>query len=361
MYINKIPIHSHFGTYSLRYVDFSMITQLDLCSNDVILVDAKVKILYSDVLADIFARAVHIIVIDALETNKTAEFAFGIIEKILENEVTKATRIIAIGGGIIQDLSGFIASTIYRGLEWILVPTTLLSQTDSCIGAKTSINFKGHKNILGSFYNPALILVNPAFIQTLSNRDYLSGLGELVKLHLIGGEKYRKLLIQNMTSLKQRDKKILSERVNDSLEIKKGYIEADEFDKGVRNTLNYGHCIGHAIETTSNYSIPHGQAVTIGMAIANRLSVAKGMLSDSDGRLLEEKILSVIVEEEYWFFALDPIEVVEVMKKDKKRTGSDLVVIYPDASGGFVKDTNVKANEILRQLDAWNKRQRGQQ
>lgn len=292
--------------------------------------------------------------VKATERNKTVAYAMKLVERIMSVGITKKSRIVSMGGGIVQDLTGFISSILYRGLEWHFYPTTLLAQTDSCIGAKTSINFKSYKNLLGSFYNPTKVVLIPEFLESLPQRDFLSGLGEIIKLHLIGGPEKVQALSLDAKRLLARDHAATKRALLRALEVKKGFIEEDEFDKGVRNLLNYGHCIGHAIESATHYAVPHGQAVTMGMLLANRLAVAARDLDETTAARVEKGLLVPYIQKKFLRLTLDADAIIAAMKRDKKRVSSDLVVVFLGNEGGVLKRENVKEAEVRKEIDRWN-------
>lgn len=352
MRISGMHIQSRLGAYRLEYSHLNAIESF-FEIEDIIMVDSKVRSLYPERFEK-SGLSRSIILIEAEEQNKTVEYAMQLVDQVLERGVTKRSRIVSFGGGIVQDLSGFVASIVYRGLRWCYFPTTLLAQTDSCIGAKTSINYGKNKNLIGTFYNPEIVYIVPDFLRTLERREVLSGLGELVKLHIIGGEGSIDRLAGARDALLHSEETALTEMTRSALEIKKTYIEEDETDKGVRNILNYGHCIGHAIETMTNYLVPHGQAVTLGMILANRLAEKKGCLEKSKRSFIELELLLPFIAEEFLSIRLDEEAIIAAMKKDKKRSTSNLVVIYPLSDGSMRKDPNIAENEIATLLNEWN-------
>ena len=251
---------------------------MELADGDFIIIDNKIKTLYSVQLTNVLKKY-NYICINATETQKSYSGIIPIIQKLIENGFRKNHRLVAIGGGITQDITAFISSIMYRGVNWIFFPTTLLAQGDSCIGSKTSINFEEFKNQVGGFYPPNKILIYPGFIDTLSEPEMKSGMGEMLHYFIVSGETdflfYKKFYKEAFI-----DKSILSKIIARSLEIKKGYIEKDEFDQNIRQVFNYGHSFGHAIESLTQYRIPHGIAVSYGMDIANFISVKMGYLPE---------------------------------------------------------------------------------
>ena len=217
--------------------------------------------------------------IDANEENKSYRGVEKIIDTLIRSNFRKNHRLIGIGGGIVQDITAFTASVMYRGVEWIFFPTTLLAQGDSCIGSKTSINFGKFKNQIGGFYPPKKIFIDTCFLDTLSNKDLQSGFGEMCHYFIIAGEKQFYEYKDNYKNF-SKDNAMIKKMLFNSLNIKKKYVEIDEFDTNERKIFNYGHSFGHAIESMTKYSIPHGIAVSIGMDMANFISFKFGFLNE---------------------------------------------------------------------------------
>ena len=211
-------------------------------------------------------------------------------------------------------------------------------------------NYKNYKNLIGTFAPPAEIIVYPEFLLTLSDLDYYSGMGEVVKLHVMGGKAKTEEIRSELPLLKQRDIPVLKRAIEKSLYIKKGFIEEDEFDSGRRNLLNYGHCFGHAIETVTNFKIPHGQAVVVGMILANLVSRDRGVLSDTTNGYVYDELLKpslVVPREDLEFNAND---LVQAMKKDKKRTGKDLALIMMDEQFNFTRVNDLTEQEAQKAM-----------
>lgn len=269
-------------------------------------------------------------VLDATEENKTLDRASDIIDRLVTMDSKKKTILVAIGGGIVQDLTCFVASVLYRGINWVLVPTTLLAQTDSCIGSKSSINYKGFKNLLGTFYPPSKIIVSNRFLDSLTDRDYLSGLGEIAKIQMMISKNNFRDFSENLDKIVGRDYREVYRFVESTLDYKKGLIEEDEFDAGIRNILNFGHTFGHAIESTTHYYVPHGQAVSIGMLIANRVSVARGLIDKTYVSEIERTLLQIISPEFKKAEVYSADGIVKAMRMDKKFTGAHNCVLLTE-------------------------------
>ena len=253
------------------------------------------------------------------------------------------THLVSVGGGITQDITGFVANALYRGIKWTFYPSTLLAACDSCIGGKTSLNCKGFKNLLGTFYPPDEIKIFPDFFKTLSTRDFLSGLGEVVKFNVMAGEDGIDRIESSIKDLIDRKSDIVKDFCHTSLEFKKQFIEEDEFDNGKRILLNFAHTFGHAFETSSNYGIPHGSAVAMGMIVANRISVSRKILDESFAKRIEnvcKKILTLKIESEW----LNTDTISSAIKKDKKQVDEHLraVLMAQDLSLSVVTDITEK-------------------
>lgn len=211
------------------------------------------------------------------ETAKTVDRALVIVERIVASGFRRNERLVAVGGGVIQDVTGFIASVLYRGVEWTFYPTTLLAQADSCIGGKTSLNMGGSKNLLGTFHPPHRITIDEGFLETLPPRELRSGIGEMLHYFLFEGFERAEAVAAAYDELLENPR-LFTPFIRASLAIKKRIIEIDEFDRNVRNLFNYGHTFGHALEAASEYAVSHGEAVTWGMDLANELSWHRGLL-----------------------------------------------------------------------------------
>jgi len=312
-------------------------------------VDENVWRLYADSCLRDLDRT-RVIIQPVNEELKNLTSVQKLYDHLIERSAKRNMTLISIGGGIVQDITGFVVSTLYRGINWVYVPTTLLAQADSCIGSKTSLNYKGFKNLIGTFYPPSEIFIYTPFLTTLADMDFLSGLGEVVKLHILGGAAKIQEGITLLPRMVKREPAALLQGVQSSLAIKHAYIAEDEFDLGRRNLLNYGHCFGHALEATSDFEIPHGQAVVLGMILANRVARRRGVLSKSFERLMLEQLLLPSLKVRPKPSHLKASAVVEAMKKDKKRTGKDLPLVMMKEDYGLVKVNDVTKSEVERAL-----------
>jgi len=301
---------------------------------DYIIVD-KVVLDLNPSLKKAISKNRNIIEINALEKTKSYEGVIPFIEELIKNGFKRNNRLIAIGGGITQDVTAFIASILYRGVGWIFFPTTLLAQADSCIGSKTSINFKEFKNQVGGFYPPISIYIDPKYLNTLLERDIRSGVGEMAHYFFVSGSEDVNYF-KNRFGESLKDQSSLDQLVTRSLEIKKNYIEIDEFDKNERIVFNYGHTFGHAIESITNYEIPHGVAVSFGMDMANFISFKKGYITKDQVQMAHEVFKTI-----WEGYSIDDInldELISAMGKDKKNENGNLGLILTKGWGEMFKD-----------------------
>jgi 3-dehydroquinate synthase len=306
-------------------------------------IDTQFYGLYENPLSDFVGNNFYHL-IDAQETNKEYSNLVQYYNLLIDNKFTRNDILIAIGGGIIQDISGFVGSTLYRGIKWIFIPTTLLAQADSCIGSKTSINLGHRKNMIGTFYPPDAIFIDTDFCKTLSSAYFNSGLGEIIKFHLQADAKKFEVLKQYLSSPDPRSPKNLKTIIWSTLKIKKSYFEADEFDTDRRNLLNYGHCFGHALESASDFKVNHGEAVIVGMGFANLVSLRRGIMSQEKYIEFED-----ILRKYYPRFRLSEISVEDILsylRQDKKRVGKGLTMILSENIGMQCKYNDLSENEI---------------
>lgn len=329
--------------------NFDLAKKLEIDQNCFVVIDSNVYSIYKESLFyDLLKEQIYII--EAIEEKKTVETALEICEIMTNIPAKRNARLISFGGGIVQDVTGFVANILYRGIRWIFYPTTLLAACDSCIGGKTSLNYKNYKNLLGTFFPPDEVRICTPFFSTLSERDFQSGLGEVVKFNVMYGEKGIKNIEKNIDDLLQRNEVKLLEFVNNSLQFKKQFIEEDEFDKGVRIHLNFAHTFGHAFETMSHYEIPHGTAVAMGTIVANRISLARGWVNEDLVQRVEN-VLWKIIHVDISKFTVNMDDILSAIHKDKKQVGNQLtaVLMRDDMKLQIVHD--VKSTEIEKAVN----------
>ncbi len=333
----KMKIKSSIRNYELNIVEsFKNVLENIYNEGDYFIIDEKVFNLYKEKFKN-GKWDNKVIKIKADEETKSFLNLGSVIEKLIEGGFKKNHTLIAVGGGVIQDTSAFIASILYRGVDWVFFPTTLLAQGDSCIGSKTSINFGKYKNQIGNFYSPREIYIDLKFLKTLDRRDFISGLGEMAHYFLVASEEDFQRFKNDYPIVKDNEnEEALKKLIQRSLEIKKSFIEIDEFDKKERQVLNYGHSFGHAIESLTNYEIPHGVAVSIGMDMANYFSVKYGYMEEMKREEIRETLKQIW--DGYSIEKIDLSDMESALRKDKKNKDNLLGLILSRGPGKTFKD-----------------------
>jgi 3-dehydroquinate synthase len=265
------------------------------------------------------------------EKNKNLDTVRYIYDKLIELEVDRSCFILGIGGGVICDIVGFVASTYMRGLDFGFVSTSLLSQVDASIGGKNGVNFHGFKNMIGIIRQPSFVLCDYTMLKSLPEKEYLAGLAEIVKYAVIRDRVMFEILEKNTRKILERDIHIISGLISASVKIKAEIVEKDELEKGERRLLNFGHTFGHAIENI--YHLSHGEAISLGMIIAANFSTEKGLMPLKSAKRLERLLdnLHLITK-----VSLDKDNVLDTMRKDKKKYGTMIYFIMPESIGNAV-------------------------
>lgn len=314
-----------------------------------LLIDKSVAELYFEDLS--FAEGRNM-VIESIESIKNIYTALGIIEHLEKIEFTKADTLIVVGGGIIQDLGAFVAACFKRGINWVFYPTTLLAMCDSCIGGKTGLNHNSAKNQVALFSAPAKVVLNINFLKTLTASEIRSGLGEIYKLCIIGGETFFEIYEKLVVDGKVNNIADLKRLILAALYIKKAVIEEDEFEKSYRKSLNYGHTFGHAFEILGDYKIPHGQAVALGAVIANKISLDQELIDQDFYQRLKKCAFELIDINIVKTISMENL--ARIVKKDKKvlNTEVSLVLVRKPGNIVFVKmivdeSINTLVNKII--------------
>lgn len=344
----SMEIASHKGTYHVYFHNEirGLLDSLKV-TNAVFLVDRQVMHAHKKALAPLLDQG-SVVEVDACEANKSLETMPQTIATLLRVGIRRGDTIVVIGGGIVQDIGCFVASTLFRGLTWVFLPTTLLAQADSCIGSKSSINMQGYKNIVGTFNPPSQVHICNAFLDTLSEVEIRSGMGEMLKVHMLDNINALSRIVSQYEDLLS-DKHVMMSFVHASLKIKKRFIEIDEFDEGIRNLLNYGHSFGHAIEGATNFRVPHGIAVTMGMDIANFIAKRTGFGTDKPFAISHDTM-----RKNYQGFQNEPVlsELFRAsLEKDKKNIGNQLTLILPNKADVLEKTSVNKTDDFWRLCD----------
>lgn len=330
-----------------------------------LLVDRVLLDMHGALLREFFGQA-RIYAVEAGEEAKSFEQLQPVLSWLLESGFRRESTLIAVGGGVVQDIVGFVASILFRGARWSLLPSTLLAQCDSCIGSKSSINLLHFKNQLGTFYAPREVVIVFALLDSLPHEALLSGLGEIIKLHLVDGPQALASLRESLDAtpisttpvspsgdgLSADQRATLRRLIVDSLNIKKRFIEIDEFDSGVRNLLNYGHTFGHAYEAATHYAIPHGIAVTLGVATATWFSARLGWIEDKDAQQLIQWLRPYFEPYQQELQSVQPDAIFEAMRRDKKNVGQNITCILTRGPGEMEKVT-LPGEQVQTLLGEW--------
>ncbi len=282
------------------------------------------------------------------ETSKSLTELARLYDFALANPVDRRTPVISLGGGVVGDLTGFFAATLLRGLPLVHVATTLIAQVDSAIGGKTGVNHAKGKNLVGSFYQPALVLSDVNTLTTLPSREWAAGLSEVVKHGLISGRKLTKDLIDSWEGLAGRDRAVLSRLLPKSARVKIDIVQRDEREAGIRAFLNFGHSVGHAIELVAGYGrVLHGEAVAVGMEVALHLSQARYPEADfGPAWAILKRLPRPAVP------SLDRRQILEALDYDKKRKSGRWRFVLLEGLGHPRLVTDVTADEVNAGLDA---------
>jgi 3-dehydroquinate synthase len=272
-----------------------------------------------------------IYILDAKEDTKTLKTCEEIISLLTTSGFKRNHKLVAIGGGITQDVTSFAASILYRGVQWVFFPTTLLAQADSCIGSKTSINFSGTKNLLGSYHAPSKVICCKEFLNTLPVRDIKSGIGEMLHYYLIENSSLVNNLVDEYEDILSSPSDMLTKHIEESLRIKRIMVQKDEFDQKERRVFNYGHTFGHAIESITEHKISHGLAVTLGMDLANFISLRLGNITREEFLLLRSFLQKNLIDYKIPSEKLN--EYFSLLMKDKKNVDNSLVCVIPYGIG----------------------------
>ncbi|MGM0443656.1 MAG: 3-dehydroquinate synthase [Fibrobacterota bacterium] len=318
----------------------------------VIVTNTTLADLYAEVLQKLHESLdlpVETVVLPDGEKYKTREQLFVILDTMLKKRLDRDTTVIAFGGGVIGDMAGFAAAIFLRGVPYIQVPTTLLAMVDSSVGGKTAVNHPMGKNLIGSFYQPRLVHIDTTFLQTLPEREYRAGCGEIMKYGFIGGTEMFTFIRTRFTALLSGEPQALREAVRRSVEIKARIVEEDETEQGCRALLNFGHTFGHAFEKVLGYgTLLHGEAVLWGIVCALKLAERRGLISPADRTAFHEIKTSIVLP------PIDkkptPEELYEEMFSDKKTRGGTIRFVLPTTAGASDIFRDIPRKDVLTVL-----------
>lgn len=290
-------------------------------------------------------QEVKTFVFPAGEESKTLETVQRLYEFLIENRFGRRDMLLALGGGVVGDLTGFAAATFLRGIDFVQIPTTVLAQVDSSIGGKTGVDFSKYKNMVGAFYMPKLVYMNTAVLQTLPERQFYAGMGEVIKSALIKDGSFYEWLINSLYEIYDKDEETLRKMIYNCCNIKRMVVEKDPTEQGERALLNFGHTIGHAIEKAMDFKLLHGECVSLGMVAAAFIAYKREMLTFDEYYEIRDMMvpfhLPITIED------IDPQEILRLTKNDKKMESGKIKFILLKKIGKAVIDRTVTDEELL--------------
>ena len=312
-----------------------------------VITDTNVEKLYADEIKELLSKNASKVIIYAIpagEANKNLTEIEKIYEVLIQDHFDRHDLLVALGGGVVGDMTGFAAATYLRGIDFIQVPTTLLAQTDSSIGGKTGVDFNGYKNMVGAFYMPRLVYMNIRTLNSLDGRQFASGFAEVMKHGLIKDQKFYEWLLDNIYEINDKEPEVLMEMVTRSCGVKRAVVEKDPTEKADRVLLNFGHTLGHGIEKAKNFELLHGECVALGCIAAAFISWKKEMISMEEYYEIRDMFvpfnLPISVEE------LDPDRVIEFARSDKKVDSDKIRFILLKSIGKAVVSMDVSEDEM---------------
>ena len=295
------------------------------------------------------SKNVNVFSLKSGEKSKSFSTYQKILNKLFELKFDRSDIVIAFGGGVVGDIVGFSAATYMRGIKFIQIPTTLLAQVDSSVGGKTAINVPQGKNLVGAFYNPSLVIISTYFLNTLSDEQYKSGLGEVVKYALIGNKRLKTFIEKNCKEIINRKDSVLKTIIEESIKTKSKIVTKDEKENGIRVILNFGHTFGHAIEAHNNFkNITHGAAITLGMVIASKLSFFEGHINDYQLDNIVNLIDSIGLNTDHSKYKYTQLK--KYIKSDKKIKDGKLNLILINKNYNAFTTSNFNKKNILKAL-----------
>lgn len=317
-----------------------------------IIADSNTASLYGEEVKSILegnCKKVILYAFPAGEENKTLDTVKNIYKTLIEEKYDRKDLLLALGGGVVGDITGYAAATFLRGIDFVQIPTTLLAQSDSSIGGKTGVDFDGYKNMVGAFYMPKLVYMNVGTLKTLDDRQFYSGFAEVMKYGLIKDAMFYEWLLENMYEIHDRDLAVLEEMVMRSCTVKKLVVEKDPKEQGDRALLNFGHTIGHAIEKAKNFELMHGECVALGAVAAAFISWKHNWLSMEEYYEIRDMFvpfnLPISIDN------INPEEILALTKSDKKMAADQIKFILLKKVGKAVIDTTVTDEDILNAIN----------
>lgn len=317
--------------------------------------DSNVSSLYAEEIRNQLNTAgweTDLFVFPAGEASKNLDTVKELYGFLMEHHYTRKDALVALGGGVTGDLSGFAAATFLRGIDFIQVPTSLLAQVDSSVGGKTGVDLGQYKNMVGAFYQPQLVYMNSTVLKSLPEEQFQSGMGEVLKTGLIRDSRFYEWTINHMWEIQDRIPAVLSKMVRTCCQIKASVVQQDPKEQGERAILNLGHTIGHGIETLTGLTLPHGHCVALGTIAAAFISFQRGMLSTEE--FYEIRDMNVGFDLPIFFKGLKTEDILAATKSDKKMENGKIRFILLNKIGQAVIDTSVTDEEMTAAINFIN-------
>ena len=337
-------------TQNIKYdITIDALPQLTFDTSVVVVTNPTVSGYHLDtLLACITATQLHVVTIPDGEEYKTLQTVENILNECFEYKLDRKSLLIAFGGGVIGDMTGFTASLYQRGIDFIQIPTTLLSQVDASVGGKTGVNNKYGKNLIGAFYQPKAVYIDPSFLETLPPREFAAGVAEVVKMAVM----FDKDFFTNLQSADLNNLDTIKELIRKSVELKAWVVNQDEKEAGIRAVLNYGHTFGHVVENETHYkTYLHGEAVAIGMVMANALAVELGLFTEDEAQAVKSFLASANLPTEYIIKDVD--DFYEHFFLDKKSSKGSIKFILPQGLGNYKMVSDVDENIVKKVLQTF--------
>ena len=313
-----------------------------------IVTDSNVGPLYESAVEEVLRKVssdISVFTFEAGEKNKNLDTVSSLYQTLIQNGLDRKSLLVALGGGVVGDLTGFGAATYLRGIDFIQIPTTLLAQVDSSVGGKTGVDYQQYKNMVGAFHQPKLVYMNLSTLTTLPAEQFACGMGEILKTGLICDGEFFRFVCREQESIKALDMKLIAAMVRRCCEIKAVVVERDPKEQGERALLNLGHTVGHAVEKLKNFTLLHGQCVGAGLVAAAYLSMKRGLLNEQEYQEIcrgcADYDLPIHVD------GLIPQDVLAATKKDKKMEQGHIKFILMDGIGKSFIDKTVTDAEML--------------
>jgi len=311
----------------------------------VLITDDHLANLYPSIIEKLVASGEDVIILPSGEKTKTLQQVEGVLEKLALLKLNRGDGLMAFGGGVVGDLTGFSASIYMRGISWVQIPTTLLAQVDSSVGGKTGVNLKSGKNLAGTFYPPQAVWIDPLFLNTLTDREFWGGCSEVVKYALIQGSAFQEWLVLNWPAIREKKPEVLGTLIEKCIRCKGDIVQKDEREAGLRKILNLGHTAGHAIEKLMEYRVTHGEALRQGMLFELELARRLEWIEDGLHKQLKMLVEMIPVTSEIPNFSLE--HMVSAMALDKKNRVRTISFLLP-RQGGSIEEIELTGEELIR-------------